>query len=130
MRRTYTQKMSDKRKDKIAEERPIREAWLRFRPTCEGTAALALFDGCTGPLTVHEPWTRARGGPTDDPRNMATLCAEHNRLVSQDPAWMGWAMTSGLLVRAADGPTFMRFGGRFFNMSKEEAVRLVMGAVA
>jgi hypothetical protein len=34
-----------------------------------------LTVGCSGRADdLHEPWTRARGGPTDDPRNCLPVC--------------------------------------------------------
>ena len=106
---------------KAADAREIRRAWLRFQPHCEATQGAHW-----GAMSVHEPWTRARGGPTDDPRNMATLCVEHNRLVSQDAGWMVWAYQHGLLVRAQNGPEWLAAGGRLPGMTKDDAVQMVL----
>jgi len=67
--------------------------------------------GCWGQMTVHEPWTKARGGPTDDERNWLALCIEHNRLVSQDAEVMRWAKDRGYLISAAAGPAWLEAGG-------------------
>lgn len=82
---------------------------LRRYPLCE--VQRLRPHACFGGLTVHEPWTRGRGGPIDDPRNMVTLCAEVNRLVSQDADWMRWATLRGLLIHASQGPAWLEAGG-------------------
>lgn len=108
-----------------AEERAIRQDWLRYRPECEVTRI-----ACFGPLTVHEPWTRARGGPTDDPRNFATACVEGNRWLSQSAGGMIWGYANGMLVRASAGPAWLEAGGRIPGLSRDEAIALIMREVA
>ena len=88
---------------------------LREYPYCEAARAVApqvsTWSMCWGSLTVHEPWTRARGGPVDDRRNMVTLCSEHNRQISQDDRMMAWAERHGFLIHADDGPAWLAAGG-------------------
>lgn len=86
-----------------------RERQIRLHPYCE-VQRLRRHE-CFGGLTVHEPWSRARGGPIDDQRNMLTVCAEANRLISQDADWIAWATSKGLLVHAAQGPAWLAAGG-------------------
>jgi hypothetical protein len=71
---------------------------------------------------VHEIWTRARGGPIDDPRNFATLCDRHTTDVSQDVLTMRWALAHGLLVTRAAGPAWLAAGGTMPGRSREEAL--------
>lgn len=107
--------------EKAAAERPVRQAWLRAHPVCEWPHLCNPRIPAYA-LTVHEPWTRARGGPTDDPRNFVTLDAETNRLVSQDAGYMRRAYELGMLVSAAAGPGWLALGGRQPGVSKEEAI--------
>lgn len=93
---------------KNAARKPVREAQLHRYPYCEGRAYRHV---CFGGLTVHEPWTRGRGGPIDDQRNMRTVCAEFNRRISQDAIVMRWAHENGFLVRASEGPAWLAAGG-------------------
>ncbi|MFA7296291.1 MAG: hypothetical protein WC211_03770 [Dehalococcoidia bacterium] len=97
-----------KRREKIEARKPVRAEQLARYPYCE---AKAMEHRCYGGLTMHEPWTKARGGPTDDLRNAVTLCAEANRLVSQDSRCMAWAEEHGMLVSAAQGPAWLAAGG-------------------
>lgn len=57
---------------------------------------------------VHEPWSRGRGGPAEDERNMCCLCRDCHRTVHDNPAW---ASSLGLLVSAAEGPKWLEDGG-------------------
>ena len=82
----------------------------RVGSRCEA-AWMGAPGACWGPLTTHEPWTRARGGPIDDPRNQIPVCAEHNRMISQDAEVMRWAKEHGFLVSAAQGPAWLEAGG-------------------
>ena len=95
--------------DDIARVRP-RDEQLRQYPFCEARVQHAPGD-CYGALTVHGPWTRARGGPIDDRRNMTTVCAQHNRAISQDVETMRWAEANEFLISADDGPAWLDGGG-------------------
>ena len=101
-------RISARQNAKQAARKPLREAQLRKYPFCEGRDYRHV---CFGGLTVHEPWTRARGGPIDDARNMVTVCAEFNRRISQDAAVMRWATLNGFLIHSAAGPEWLAAGG-------------------
>lgn len=102
--------ISDRMRERNRRRKGPHAAQLREFPYCE-----AKRDGipkpCDGMLTVHEPWTKARGGPQDDRRNMTTVCIEHNRLISQDGECMQWANEHGYLVHAWEGPAWLEAGG-------------------
>lgn len=66
---------------------------------------------CSGIATVHEPWTRARGGPIDDPRNAVPCCAFHNTWLSQTVAGQRWGEANGMLISAVDGAAWLKAGG-------------------
>lgn len=66
---------------------------------------------CSGGPTVHEPWTRGRGGPIDDERNMVPMCAFHNTWVSQDAEGQRWAEANDLLIHAWEGEAWLSAGG-------------------
>lgn len=83
-----------------------RDAQLREVSYCEARREGAPGN-CYGGLTVHEPWTRARGGPIDDRRNMRTVCSQHNRAISQDADTMAWAYEHNFIVKADDGPAWL-----------------------
>jgi len=117
--------VSSARKRLIIRARPIREAWLRFRPACE----MSGHSRCFGARHVHEVWPRGRGGPLDDPRNFATLCDHHNTAASQEPRTMAHALSVGLLVTAAAGPAWLAAGGRFTGASRADVLALI-GAAA
>ena len=70
-----------------------------------------VIPACSGIATVHEPWTRGRGGPKDDPLNMVPMCAFHNTWVSQDAEGQRWAEANDLLFHAWDGPVWLEAGG-------------------
>lgn len=115
---------SSKREASQARETEIRNAYLRAHPACELTGAPGP---CLGAVHVHEPWTRARGGPTDDPRNYASACDFHNTAVSQDVTSMAWAKAAGMLIHAWSGPRWLANGGRMApGTTKEQAIAEVM----
>jgi len=66
---------------------------------------------CSGDHTVHEPWTRGRGGPIDNPLNMVPMCAFHNTWVSQDVEGQRWAEANDLLIHAWESEAWMSAGG-------------------
>lgn len=107
-----------------AQARPIRDLYLRAVPYCE-LAALPGFPPCLGALHVHEPYTRARGGPIDDPRNMATACDYHNEYIGQDARGMAAGLAAGLLIKRARGPEWMAAGGRMPGLSRDEAIEII-----
>ena len=114
--------MSAKRAVDVAVRSDLRPYWMTREGVCEATRRGAAHRCWTG-LTVHEAHTRARsGGLIDDPRTWFTLCAEVNRLVSQDADWQGWAESEGLLFSAHDGDAWLAAGGRFPGMTRAEAV--------
>ena len=108
MKRSRINPMSANRRKKIADEQFVRRDFLRGK-----TCALLVMVGhmCYGPLTVHEPWTRARGGPTGDENNFVPVCSEGNRMISQDPDTMKWAEEHNLLISSAAGPEWLARGG-------------------
>jgi len=106
MKRSYMKPMSRKMRVQIQEEKSVRAAFRSAHPWCMLQEAGYDHD-CYGPWSCHEPWTRARGGPTNDPRNMVVCCSEGNRLVSQDPDAMKWAKANGWLVSAWEGAAWL-----------------------
>ena len=103
--------MASKRAREQRAAAPARRDQLREFAYCEPVDAGMAFGSCFGRLTVHEPWTRGRGGPLGDRRNMITACQYHNDQITQDAASMAWATENGYLVRAAGGPTWLAAGG-------------------
>ena len=111
---------SARQAEKITARIPVRDAYLDAHPHCEA-AREGAPGRCWGDLTVHEPWTRARGGPTADPVNMRTVCAHHNTAISQHVETMRWAETVTprlpaerlFLVSAAWGPTWLNIRRRY-----------------
>lgn len=99
---------SERQSAKLRARREPRLEQLRLYPYCQ--VRRGPYD-CSGPLTCHEPWPRGRGGPIDDPRNMLTVCNEHNRLISQDATMMRWAYEHGALVHAWEGLEWLEAGG-------------------
>lgn len=106
--------MSKKRAAEIREESPIRRAWLRYERRCQ-VKVLGGFavPPCFGELHVDEIWTRGGGGPTDDPRNFATMCDFHNGWKQQSPEGREFAYANVLLVRDFEGEAWLKAGGRF-----------------
>ena len=104
--------VSKKRANKNRDERDVRLAYKKAHPYCEAKHHVCncpdkIPGECFGELSIHEPWTRARGGPTDDELNMRVVCFEHNRMLSQDPKTMEWGLMHSFLVKAADGPAWL-----------------------
>ncbi len=104
--------MPSKRAREQQAARPTRQAQLAEYPYCEPKAA-GMDGGCyprgAGGLTVHEPWTRGRGGPLGDRRNMVTACRWHNEELTQNQ--QAWAEANGYLVSATEGPGWLEAGG-------------------
>lgn len=119
-------KQSKKRRAEVQAETPVRRAYLRAHPRCE-VKALGGFTvpPCSMEIHVHEPWTRARGGPTDDPRNFATACDWHNTWLSQDEAGQSFGEANNLLISAAAGPAWLEAGGRMPGKTKEQALAAI-----
>ena len=103
LRRVPIAPRSGKQRDREARRRPVRAAYMAAHPLCEFGACLSRSTEC------HEPWTRARGGPTDDLRNMAALCHWHHDRITFNPKE---ATELGWLVPAWDGPRWLEAGGR------------------
>jgi hypothetical protein len=93
---------SEKTKSKYVIRREMVAAYLKRFPLCE--------TGCGRPSEdVHEPWTRARGGPITDYRNfMAVARYCHGEIHGNNDASeaLGW------LVPAAYGRAWLEAGGR------------------
>ena len=106
LKRSRIKPMSAKKRAQTNDEREIRRGFMDYHPYCMAAEGGAPH-GCYGDLSVHEVWTRARGGPTGDIRNLAVVCFEHNRLISQDSKTMTWAKENGYLVSAHEGPRFL-----------------------
>ena len=123
VKRVRLRPFSAKRLDAIAAERDLRQAWLRYRPRCEVPVAAPHY----GETHIHEAWTRARGGPTDDPRNFVTACNFHNDWLSQSAGGIAFGKKRGWLVSAAQGPAWLADGGRMPGLSRDEAIALVLG---
>jgi len=102
--RPVSMKMARKR----LEARDVRRAYLAAHPICEIGAMMCTVRSSD----VHEPWTRARGGPIDDPRNMAALCRPCHGWVTFTVEGQQWATARGFLVGAARGPAWLEAGGR------------------
>jgi len=99
-------RQSKRRAEELKSEIPIRQAFMKGKTVCEAKGAGAPGD-CFGPLQCHEPWSRARGGPTDDPRNFRCVCSTHNTNISQDVATMRWAWASEFLVHSWEGAEWL-----------------------
>lgn len=80
----------------------LRRALVTTGARCEAREAGAPGE-CFGPLTLHEVLPRARGGSITDPENCRTVCAEHNRLISQDTETMRWAYENNFLRHSWEG---------------------------
>lgn len=83
------------RRRKVVAELFAESRWCRY---------CGLIEAAHG----HEPWSRGRGGPSDDRRNMLLLCPPCHRMVHSNPQW---SAENGLLVSAADGPDWLARGG-------------------
>lgn len=106
MKRSRIKPVSKKKRLQQNDERSIRRGYLEAHPYCQGHDDGAPGD-CYGALHIHEPWTRARGGPTDDPRNMRTCCDFLNTQISQSYDTMVWAKENGYLVSSHEGPRYL-----------------------
>lgn len=109
-KRTVLAAKSARIKVRDAVRRAPHAAQLREYPYCEPKEE-GMEHECFGGLTVHEPWTKARGGPQDNRRNMISACSEANRLMSQDAECMEWAYSHGFLVHSWEGPKWLEAGG-------------------
>ncbi|MFW6030981.1 MAG: hypothetical protein ACOC9T_00190 [Myxococcota bacterium] len=87
---------STRRSAQDEERRALVRRLLRERPYCEVAWAGAEAP-CFGPLTVHEVFTRARGGSILDEDNCRVVCAEHNRWLSQTVEGQRWGRAHGFL---------------------------------
>lgn len=57
------------------------QLWPDGRPACVVPWCRQLADD------LHEPYTRARGGPITDPDNAEPVCRGHNQELTEEPAW-------------------------------------------
>ena len=94
--------VSPKQRVKIDKRIPVRDAYLLDHVMCE--------TGCGWYAEhVHEPWTRAGGGPIDNPDNfMAVSSVCHDWIHGHRPA----AEERGWLVKASHGAAWLAAGGR------------------
>lgn len=93
--------VSPKQRAKNSKRKPMRDAYLAAHPRCETDCGGLAVD-------VHEPWTRRRGGPIDDPRNFMAVCRLCHDWIHQNPSTAKW---SGWLISAEDGPAWLSAGG-------------------
>ena len=94
-------RVSSGQREKNRKRAPVRDEYKRAHPRCERCWD-RMWD-------VHEPWTRARGGPIDDPRNMMSVCRtchDYIHLHNEESERNGW------LVPAWRGPAWLEAGGR------------------
>lgn len=109
-----------------ADAREVRSLYLAARPYCE-IARAGIGTPCFGAIHPHEVWTRGRGGPLDDVRNLASACDRHNTDVSQDADAMAFAYAHDLLVHRRDGAAWLGRGGRWPGLSKADAEIALFG---
>lgn len=98
---TPINRVSAKTFDKQRTRRKIVAAHFKAHPFC----ANCIVARASHP---HEPWSRGRGGPIDDPRNLVGLCAECHEWVHRNPLE---AKRRGLLVSAHEGAAWLERGG-------------------
>lgn len=101
MKRTRIRPLSDKRAKVNARRREIVARLRKQHPWCQH----CLTDASAHP---HEPWSRGRGGPIDDARNIIMLCVRCHDDVHENPEW---AEKMGLLIPAHEGPKWLERGG-------------------
>lgn len=80
---------------------PVRDSYKVAHPRCERCRD-RMWD-------VHEPWTKARGGPIDDPRNMMSVCRTCHDYIHQHNEE---SERNGWLIPAALGRAWLDAGGR------------------
>ena len=93
--------VSPKQAAKNRKRKPVRDAYLAAHLMCETDCGQRAVD-------VHEPWTRKRGGPIDDPRNFMAVCRECHDWIhghADEATEQGW------LVKAEFGPEWLAAGG-------------------
>lgn len=79
--------MSARTKARIPERQRCREqVWERAGGRCEALAILPHVCQGPGPLQVHEPLTRARGGDPLDPDQCLLVCPWSHRWIHAHPA--------------------------------------------
>ncbi|NAS22448.1 hypothetical protein GT755_12225 [Herbidospora sp. NEAU-GS84] len=83
LKRVPLKSVSDKRRAENRRRRAMKdELWPDgIRPRCVVPWCGRLADD------LHEPLTRARGGPIDDPDNAEPCCRQHNEELTREPAW-------------------------------------------
>ena len=94
-------RISSRQRAKVRRRVPVRDAYKSAHPRCERCGD-RMRD-------VHEPWTRARGGPIDDPRNMMSVCRTCHDYIHQHNEE---SERNGWLVPAALGQAWLDAGGR------------------
>ena len=95
--------VSKKQRAKNSKRAPVRDAYIKAHPMCETDCGRRSMD-------VHEPWTRKRGGPIDDPRNFMAVCREcHDWIHGHALA----ATDRGWLIPASFGQKWLSMGGRY-----------------
>ena len=107
MKRSRLNPVSKRKRLQIQDEKAVRDAYRQAHPYCEAhNHSWCSFPDeipceCWGDLQVHEPWQRSQGGPTDDPRNLRVVCANSNRLISQNVIVRNWALFHGFSTKRA-----------------------------
>lgn len=83
MRRARLRSVSAKRAAENERRRQMaRDLWPDgIRPACVVPRCSRRADD------IHEPLTRARGGPIDDPDNVVPVCRPHHRELTREAAW-------------------------------------------
>ncbi|WP_214103173.1 hypothetical protein [Acrocarpospora catenulata] len=83
MKRTPLRSVSAKRAAENRRRREMKnELWPDgIRPRCVVPWCAHLADD------IHEPLTRARGGPIDHPDNSEPCCRDHNGELTREPEW-------------------------------------------
>ena len=115
LQRVFMRPRSKRKTEQIARELEIRNAYKAAHPICEmwptWIAGFAKRPDCLYSATdLHEPWTRAQGGPTDDPRNMRHLCRNcHSWLDTVDGR--RWGIVYGFRVAKGQGAAWLAAGG-------------------
>ncbi len=105
---TRLKPMSSRRVSVNHERRVFKDAYLKNFPNCEVRVTPLCRSVIASTVDLHEPWTRARGGPLNDPRNTMGTCRACHDWIHDNPEM---ATVRGLLIRSQDGPAWLEAGG-------------------
>lgn len=72
-----------KKRARALRRRRIMLERVGFDRRCEARQSVPRVE-CWGQTDPHEPRTRARGGPIDDPNNLMWLCSAHHQWTHQN----------------------------------------------